>query len=182
MSGATYLVTVASVCMCVCMLGWLIGWLLAHTLNFKNFIGSQRFQNENMFQTILSNFDFQIPDPHHHHHQKWETPDLAWCKLGLKNFFSNFLFNFLCKFFLGKLPKFKIIGTKMHCRRFIPHLWPLTNFIRFQNFLNQMGFGSFWATLIFGPYPTSYPATCQVSYLAIHLVIYLLSYSKLTQV
>ena len=59
-SGATYLVTMVSVGMDGWMYGCLLAALLAHTHNFKNFIRSQKFQNENMFQTILSNFDFQI--------------------------------------------------------------------------------------------------------------------------
>ena len=33
---------------------WLAGWFFAQT---QNFMGSQKFQNENVFQTIVSNFE-----------------------------------------------------------------------------------------------------------------------------
>ena len=39
------------------------------------------------------------PPPPDHHHQKWKkTTDLAWHKLGLKIFFSKFLFKFCSNF------------------------------------------------------------------------------------
>ena len=112
-----------------------------------------------------------------------KAPDLAWHKLKkISNFLFKVLFNFFCSIFFSsinecsshqnkKSSRFKIIWTKMHCKRLLPYLWPLTNFktlIRFQNFSHQNMF--------------SYLATYLASYLAIHLVICLLSYNILTQV
>ena len=47
----------------------MVVWLFAHlfvsstTKKFEYFIGFQKIQNQNVFQVILSNFDFLTPDP-----------------------------------------------------------------------------------------------------------------------
>ena len=154
MSGATYPVTVVSV--------WLVGLLFAylsvnsHT-KFQKFHQMSKNQNENMFHTILSNFDFWSRLFHTITTKNEKTPDLAWHTLGLNfspqilvqisevsfKFFSRFFFLLLVKMYPTSTirpSKFKIIWTKMHCRGLLPYLWPFTdfkNFIRFQNFLNQ---------------------------------------------
>ena len=56
MSGATYLVTTVSVRWYVHRVARLLG--CGHLKNFENFIRFQKFQNQNVFQAILSNFDF----------------------------------------------------------------------------------------------------------------------------
>ena len=49
------------------MVVWLFVCLLAQIQNFENFIEYQKFQNENMFQSIQCNFDFFTPEPPLHH-------------------------------------------------------------------------------------------------------------------
>ena len=66
-----------------------------HLQNFKNFIRFQKFQNHNVFQAILDNFDFWTPDPPSPTYTTVNqiTPDLAWCKFGpkkIKCFYSDF--------------------------------------------------------------------------------------------
>ena len=56
------------------MFACLLACLLAQIQNFENFKGSQKFQNENIFRRILSNFDFFTPDPLP---ENEITPDLA---------------------------------------------------------------------------------------------------------
>ena len=64
-SGVTYLVTAMSV--------WWVTCLCVNSQKFENFIGSHKFHNENMFQTILSNFEFLTPPSPHYQIRKWEN-------------------------------------------------------------------------------------------------------------
>ena len=70
--------------------------------NFKNFSRFLKYQDQNVFQVILSNFDFLTTDPPPPPPptittEKEITPDLAECKVGPKKHFykKNFLFKFL---------------------------------------------------------------------------------------
>ena len=82
-NGATYLVNVVS-------LHW-YGWLYACD-HFKN-IG---FQNQNVFQAILSNFDFLNPPP-----PPQPLPESENTKFVLVSFWTFFFFYFFIALFIS---------------------------------------------------------------------------------
>ena len=120
----------------------------------QNFIGSQKFQNEKLFQAILSNFDFFSPD---HHHpppppttlstENEITPDSAWHKLGPKKMFFKFLFKLFSIYFLfftksvstrtKNHPNSKFVEPKCVVGDACDHLHNFKKFIRFQKFQYQ---------------------------------------------
>ena len=92
----------------VCTLVWLVGCIVGSLwplMKFQKFIRFQKFQNQNVFQAILSNFDFWTPTP--------LSPYQIWLDTNAdpKNVFFE-------KKISKKSHEFKNILTIIHFRRF----------------------------------------------------------------
>ena len=129
-----------------------------HLCNFENFIRFQKVQNQNVFQVIVSNFEFLTPDLLTHWPplpptittENEKTPALAWCKLGPKNIFKFYVQSFFSIFFFFSLQKVfpsepDVVQIQNHLRKcmlgdVVLLVTTFEMFIGYQKFQNQSVF------------------------------------------